>query len=471
MFNAPPVQQPGGKAPLKPALAGAKQKQRKGVAKAAAKYEPTVFRDQFLKHLESVSPGDLDGYAQKLDSLGNVLDYRKYETELFQLLILGRLLAPGGGYVQDGAPASPFSILSSAKEPAELNNMKTIVEVFNKLMRRYKYLQQPFEEMAVPQLLQYVNKFDAPITAVPSARTSASGVSTPDENPSRVSTPLPGAALAAAMVPRPNQDKIAVALALLNNGGLCNTSVLGSLKKDHLVKDGTSLHFVTTYARAYLQLEALEHFALALRKGGVADILEFFPANRRTIGDLTTHFKKAGLPNVADFYQQKRSASVANETLSHLKDMINGDDSQEEILTFLKEQNKTGAMADTDFITLIWSGIASQLDTDAEPNALADAAVKQIKVDHAMLEAFAQSARTEVALINAVQIWCYEHTQATSAFPKIVKTLYAVDAVSDAAVIFWHAKGSKPQGRAQFLKLAEPLVTFLKEQAEESDEE
>lgn len=74
-----------------------------------------------------------------------------------------------------------------------------------------------------------------------------------------------------------------------------------------------------------------QHFALALRKGGVADILEFFPANRRSIGDLTTHFKKAGLPNVADFYQQKRSASVANETLSHLKDMINGDDSQEEV--------------------------------------------------------------------------------------------------------------------------------------------
>lgn len=197
----------------------------------------------------------------------------RYETELFQLLILGRLLAPGGGYVQDGAPPSPFSIISSAKEPAELGNMKTIVEVFNKLMRRcvrllalksvpsrrlshsYKYLQreqfqhpdllppltahtEPFEEMAVPQLLQYVNKFDAPVTAVPSAKSPASGVSTPDEQPSRTATPVPGAALAAAMVPRPNQDKIAVALALLNNGGLCNTSVLGSLKKDHLVKDG-----------------------------------------------------------------------------------------------------------------------------------------------------------------------------------------------------------------------------------------
>lgn len=99
-------------------------------------------------------------------------------------------------------------------------------------------LAEPFEEASVPQLLQYMNKFDAPI--VGSVKPSASGTSTPDaENvPSRVATPQPGQAVAAAIIPRPNQDKIAVALALLVTGGLCNSSVLSSLKKDHLVKDG-----------------------------------------------------------------------------------------------------------------------------------------------------------------------------------------------------------------------------------------
>jgi hypothetical protein len=133
--------------------------------------------------------------------------------------------------------------------------MRTIVEVFNKLMRRYKYLQrasprtvtyedsnertEPFEESAIPQLLQYVNKFDTPILGLAPGKPSASGLSTPDESqPSRAGTPQPSQALAAAMVPRPKQDKIAVALALLITGGLCNTSVLASLKKDHLVKDG-----------------------------------------------------------------------------------------------------------------------------------------------------------------------------------------------------------------------------------------
>ena len=185
---------------------------------------------------------------------------RRYETELFQLLILGRLLAPGGGYIQDDAPASPFSIIGTAKEPAELKTMKPLVEVFNKLMRRFKYLQralfcsnglyqqpftldtEPFEESSVPQILQYVNKFDAPVTGLGAApgKPSASGLSTPDAEsmPSRTATPQPGQALAAAILPRPNQDKIAIALALLVTSGLCNSAVLSSLKKDHLVKDG-----------------------------------------------------------------------------------------------------------------------------------------------------------------------------------------------------------------------------------------
>jgi hypothetical protein len=36
--------------------------------------------------------------------------------------------------------------------------------------------------------------------------------------------------------------------------------------------------------------------------------------------------------------------------------------------------------------------------------------------------------------------------------------LYNKDCVSDQAIIYWHQKGSKPQGRQHFLKSTEPLV-------------
>jgi hypothetical protein len=41
--------------------------------------------------------------------------------------------------------------------------------------------------------------------------------------------------------------------------------------------------------------------------------------------------------------------------------------------------------------------------------------------------------------------------------------------VSDQAVIYWHQKGAKPQGKQHFLKVTEALVKFLEEQ--ESDED
>jgi hypothetical protein len=44
------------------------------------------------------------------------------------------------------------------------------------------------------------------------------------------------------------------------------------------------------------------------------------------------------------------------------------------------------------------------------------------------------------------------------AFPQIIKVLYNKDCVSEQAIIYWHQKGSKPQGRQHFLKITEPLV-------------
>jgi hypothetical protein len=49
---------------------------------------------------------------------------------------VGGLLQPGGGYIDDGAPMSPFSILH-VKEPTEVADLKPYVDVMNKLIRRF----------------------------------------------------------------------------------------------------------------------------------------------------------------------------------------------------------------------------------------------------------------------------------------------------------------------------------------------
>jgi len=79
--------------------------------------------------------------------------------------------------------------------------------------------------------------------------------------------------------------------------------------------------------------------------------------------------------------------------------------------------------------------------------------------EHApILEAFCSGAKAQISLINAVQVHCYEDTKMLKTFPQIIKILYNKDCVSDQAIIYWHQKGAKPQGKQHFLTATKALV-------------
>jgi len=95
-----------------------------------------AFRDQLYKHLETVPENDFDSFTTKLVQAGGTLEFLKYADALFEILLVGGLIQPGGSYVDDGAPVSPFTIFN-AKEPAEVDDIKKYIEVLNKLIRRW----------------------------------------------------------------------------------------------------------------------------------------------------------------------------------------------------------------------------------------------------------------------------------------------------------------------------------------------
>lgn len=90
----------------------------------------TVFRDDLLRSLSTVQAKDYEGYNRVLETLANELDFRKYEAQLFELLILGRLLAPGGNLATD-AEESPFCVIGR-----DLSEIREVAGVFEKLIRR-----------------------------------------------------------------------------------------------------------------------------------------------------------------------------------------------------------------------------------------------------------------------------------------------------------------------------------------------
>jgi hypothetical protein len=121
--------------PAQPGPANIKIKTRK--RNAVSKFEPNVFRDSFITLIKDVQT--VEEYETLLFSSVDDLDYKKYGDPLFELMIVGCLVLPGGILSTDDALRNRWSIFDVAKDDWE--TMRVRVEVINKLVRRYKYLQ------------------------------------------------------------------------------------------------------------------------------------------------------------------------------------------------------------------------------------------------------------------------------------------------------------------------------------------
>ncbi|KAG8897944.1 hypothetical protein FRB99_007778 [Tulasnella sp. 403] len=389
-----------------------------------------AFRDSLYKYLETVPEGDFDGYANKLITAGTSLEFLKYSDALFEILFAGGLLQPGGSYLDDGAPPSPFSI-NNAKEPVAIEELKKFVDVFNKVIRRYKYLQKPLEESSLPSLLQYCIKW-----------------------------------------PAAQRDKVTLTTGLLITQGLATVNCILPLAKDQLVKDDVALGVITPIFRTILTEQSVDAFAAHMKRSGVKDLLDFFPNTRRDLKHLETYFKNAGLPQVVDWYVKRRYAMIREEVASHLKEMAGGEESTDSIVEYVKNSQSENPLPESELVPAMWQALMSTVDWSvARPDQIDSMALKEVTRIAGVLEPFCSGAKTQVALINAVQVYCYEDTKIIKTFPHILKVLYNKDCVSDQAIIYWHQKGAKSQGKQHFLKAAEPLVKFLREQEDESEEE
>jgi len=408
-------------------LQGVRIKARKGAVKAQAKHEPTVFRDQLYKYFDTVEPGDFDAYTTKLIQAGSTLEFLKYADVLFEIILVGGILQPGGAYVDDGAPTSPFTVFN-AKEPVQTEEIKQYIEVLNKLIRRYKYLQRPLEVSALPSMLQYIHRW------------------TPEQ-----------------------KNKLGVTVGLLLASGLATASCLQSLTKDHLIKNDVAIGAITLIFRAYLTEQSMDHLAGTLKRGGIKDLAAFFPESKRDPATMEAHFKKEGLAPVAEWWTKRRYAAVKESIVRELSELADQGSSPEAMIASIQALLEESPIPDTEVIGCVWQGLMASVDWSARADQIEGLALREVTKFCPILEAFTSGAKAQVTLINAVQMHCYEDARLMKSFPQIMKVLYNKDAVSEQAIIYWFNKGSRPQGRQHFLKATEPLVRFLEVQEEESD--
>lgn len=254
---------------------------------------------------------DLDAVSKYLDTAGSKLDYRRYGEALFDILIAGGLLVPGGSVAQDGDKLVKTKACVF-EQPMDMESLKNYEQVFIKLMRRYKYLEKMFEE-EMKKVLVFIKGFSVQ-----------------------------------------ERIKLARMTALWISNGAVPPTVLSVLINEHLVKDNLALDFLLEVFVTWKNEKGLPSLMTALKRGGIEGrLMEFVPPNKRTEEYFRSVFESVGLADIVKLHKNQASQEAKRDLQQLLIDDLADNRPIKDIVLDLKEMALKCAIPEHEVIGLV----------------------------------------------------------------------------------------------------------------------
>jgi len=141
-----------------------------------------------------------------------------------------------------------------------------------------------------------------------------------------------------------------------------------------------SVNVITLIFRAYLTDQSMDHLSATLKRGGVKDLLAFFPPNKRDNKTLEEHFKIVGLPQVAEWWSKKQNAILKDELVKELTEFVQREEPAETIVTAIRARQDENPISDADLIQCIWQGCMSNVDWSARADQIEGLALREVGV-------------------------------------------------------------------------------------------
>ncbi|XP_069032926.1 eIF5-mimic protein 1 [Embiotoca jacksoni] len=410
----------------KPVLTGQRFKTRKRDEKE--KFEPTVFRDTIVAGL-SEAGGDLEAVSKFLDVTGSRLDYRRYAETLFDILIAGSMLAPGGTRIDEGdkTKVTAHCVFTAEESHAAL---RLHAQVFSKLIRRYKYLEKAFEE-EIKKLLLFLKGFS--------------------ESEQTKLAKLTGILLANSTLPAP---------------------IITSLFNDSVVKEGISASFAVKMFKAWISEKDANSVTSSLRKANLDKrLLELFPANKQNVEHFSKYFTEAGLKELSDFLRVQQSLGTRKELQREMQERLSQQCPIREMVVYVKEEMKRTALQEQAVIGLLWTCLMNLVEWNKKEELVTDQALKHLKHYAPLLAVFSTQGQSELVLLLKIQEYCYDNIHFMKSFSKIVVLFYKADVLSEEAILKWYKDAHAAKGKSVFLDQMKTFVEWLQNAEEESESE
>lgn len=410
----------------KPTLGGQRIKTRKRDEKE--KYDPLGFRDSVIGGLE-ITGNDFEQVSAFLDNPGNKLNYRAYGEQLFEILVAGGLLAPGGSIILEGEKPRTSICIFEANEDTE--TLRSYVQMFLKLIRRFKYLQKSFDEV-LDKIIVFMKSFT-----------------------------------------EEQRMKLATVYAMILANGMTQGSFISKLLNEHLVKEGISLHFITRLFQVWLkEKKDASNIISTLKKNEMDNkLLEFFPPNKRTNEQFEKHFVAAGLPKLVEFQKAQQHVGSKKEFQSQLSEMIDSRLPLKEIVTNCRDQMSKFKLSEEQVIILTWKALMASVEWNKKEDLVADQALRHLKIYAPLLAEFTTSSQSELTLMMKIQEYCYDNMNFMKVFQKIILLLYKTDVLSEDTVLKWYKGSHAAKGKSVFLEQMKKMVEWLQSAEEESGSE
>ncbi|XP_029192386.2 basic leucine zipper and W2 domain-containing protein 1-like [Acropora millepora] len=410
----------------KPTLSGQRIRTRKRDEKE--KQDPLAFRDAIIQGLQDIGNNDLEQVTVFLDKSGSKLNYRLYGEYLFDILFAGGVLAPGGSVQEEGEKATWRTTVCVFE--ANDDELKTYVQVINKIIARYRYLQKAFED-EIKKILLFLKGF------------------TEDQ-----------------------RNKLAIVTGIILANGMAPPTSLTSLLNETLIKEGISLQFATKVFQAVVNEKDFNSLTSILRKAELENkLMEFFPPNKQTQEMFEKHFTAHGLEKLVDYQKALQALSTRRAFQQQLKEMLDNETPIKEMISTCKEEMKKSNLSEEDVVFQVWKSLMKAVEWNKKEELVHDQALKHLKVYAPLLAAFTTQAKSEINLLVKVQEYCYDNMSFMKVFQKMVMLFYKTDVLSEDTIIKWYKGAHSSKGKNVFLEQMKKMVEWLQSAEEETDSE
>lgn len=411
----------------KPTLTGQRIKTRKRDEKE--KYDPITFRDQIVTGLNEAEL-DLDKASQFLVQAGSKLDIRRYAEALFDILITGGVLAPGGTVIDENDAVN--AALCVFNTEFELTAMRQLVsDLFERIIRQFKYLEKSLDD-EMKKILQFLKGFN-------------------DEE----------------------RQKLALSTYIMISKGLCTPVCLNKILNEYLVKEGIAPDFAKLFFKTWLAEKDFNSLLAILKKAELdGKLLELFPLNKRSLKTFEEFFGDEDLRELVEFQRNHLTRNATKDLKAKLNKKFSDDESaSNEVVLLCHEYEEKFKLGPHQISEIIWSCMMKSVEWNKKEDLLADQAVKHIKAYSPILAEFANTPQAENALLIKIQEYCYDNMNFMKVFQKIVMLLYQTDVLSEDTILLWYKSEGKSKGKSVFIEQMQKMIQWLQNAEEESSDD